>query len=595
MAKKTTETPMTIPMSKEKQKSIKKLYSGGVPSLRGTIIKIIFLALIDAVAVSVAFVLLAQNQMIALIVLLAVLVIVNWLYLRPAGLPAKYLAPGVLFLLAFQVYVLFLSTTTAFTNYGSANTGDFNQALSSIVDGNNEPASNADPTSPTYNADFYDVQVVKNDSNGQYAFLMTQANTPLASPTDTPAPNVLVGGPSENLRQLQPTDFTLSNTPNDVTASMQFDAIAAKGYTLVKDPTKLSGAEQDKLSNFHILLDPNKRFGQFLMANDLQNAVPYNLTMVWDEKAQTLTRQSDGAVFKPSTDGFFHVNGNLKKESISTGWQVNVGLKNFISIFTDPDLLRPLGRVLTWTFVFAISSVLTTFVLGLAIALLFDYEKLRGKKLYRSFMILPYAFPGFLSAYVWRGLFNTDHGFINTTILGGLKITQHLPTGDIHMMIPWLEDANWAKLAVLLVNLWLGFPYMFLITTGALQAIPSELTESATIDGASPWQSFRLIKLPLLLVSLAPLLISSFAYNFNNFTLIYLLTTGGPTLPEEINAKYDAGGTDILITFVYKIAFSAGKGRDYGMASAFSILIFIVVGGISLISFRRTKALEEMN
>ena len=583
MAKKVAEAPMTIPMSKEKQKSIKQLYSGGVPSLRGTIIKIILLAMIDAVAISVAFVLVAQSQWIALVVLLAVLVILNWLYLRPAGLPGKYLAPGVLFLLAFQVYVLFLSTTTAFTNFGSANNGDFNQALSSIIDGTFEP----DDTAP-----YYDVQVVKNDSNGHYAFLLTDSTNPMVSPTDPNVPKVLVGGPNEDLHEIAPGDYTFSDTPNDL--SGQYDAIAAKGYTWIKDPTKLSGAEQETLSNFHILLDPNNKRGQFLMANDLQSAQTYNLTMVWDEKKQTLTRQSDGAVFKPTSDGFFHVNGDTKAEQIDTGWQVNIGFKNFISIFTDPDLLRPLGRVLTWTFVFAISTVLSTFVLGLAIALLFDYEKLRGKKFYRSMMILPYAFPGFLSAYVWRGLFNTDHGFVNTVILNNLHITQHLPGGDVSTMIPWLEDPNWAKLAVLLVNLWLGFPYMFLISTGALQAIPAELTESATIDGATPWQSFRLIKLPLLLVSLAPLLISSFAYNFNNFTLIYLLTGGGPTLPEEINAKYDAGGTDILITFVYKIAFSAGKGRDYGMASAFSILIFIVVGGLSLISFRRTKALEEM-
>jgi len=583
MAKKVAEAPMTIQMSKEKQKSIKQLYSGGVPSLRGTIIKIISLAIVDALALTVAFILLGQSQWVALCVLLGVLVILNWLYLRPGGLPAKYLAPGVLFLLAFQVYVLFLSTTTAFTNFSSSNNTDFNRALSSIVDGTFEP----DDSLP-----YYDVQVVKNDSNGRYAFLMTDASVPMADPTDPNIPKVLVGGPDEKLHEIIPGDYTVSDTPNDTSA--QYDAIAAKGYTLVKDATKLPGAEQEKLSTFHILLDPNKPNGQFLMANDLLNAQTYNLTMVWDAKKETLTRQTDGAVFKPSSDGFFHVNGDLKAESISTGWIVNVGFKNFISIFTDPDLLRPLGRVLTWTFIFAVSTVLSTFVLGLAIALLFDYEKLRGKKFYRSLMILPYAFPGFLSAYVWRGLFNTDHGFVNKTILGGLKVTQHLASGDVSTMIPWLEDPNWAKLAVLLVNLWLGFPYMFLISTGALQAIPAELTESATIDGATPWQSFRLIKLPLLLISLAPLLISSFAFNFNNFTLIYLLTGGGPSLPEEINAKYDAGGTDILITFVYKIAFSTGRGRDYGMASAFSILIFIVVGGLSLISFRRTKALEEM-
>ncbi|MEY4348770.1 MAG: hypothetical protein RL719_67, partial [Actinomycetota bacterium] len=157
---------------------------------------------------------------------------------------------------------------------------------------------------------------------------------------------------------------------------------------------------------------------------------------------------------------------------------------------------------------------------------------------------------------------------------------------------PWLTEEGPARLAVLLVNLWLGFPYMFLITTGALQSIPAELTEAATIDGASPWQGFRFIKLPLLLVSIAPLLISSFAFNFNNFTIIYLLTKGGPN--DSGVTDYDVGGTDILITFVYKIAFS-GTGQNYGLASAFSILIFLVVGTLSLISFRRTRTLEDIN
>jgi arabinogalactan oligomer/maltooligosaccharide transport system permease protein len=134
---------------------------------------------------------------------------------------------------------------------------------------------------------------------------------------------------------------------------------------------------------------------------------------------------------------------------------------------------------------------------------------------------------------------------------------------------------------------------MFLICTGALQAIPAELTESATIDGATAWQQFRLIKLPLLLVTLAPLLISSFAFNFNNFTIIYLLTGGGPAGDPSLAVQ--AGGTDILISFVYKIAFSTGVGADYGLASAFSILIFLFIGSFSMISFRRTRFLEDLN
>jgi arabinogalactan oligomer/maltooligosaccharide transport system permease protein len=194
-------------------------------------------------------------------------------------------------------------------------------------------------------------------------------------------------------------------------------------------------------------------------------------------------------------------------------------------------------------------------------------------------MILPYAFPGFLSAFVWRALYNKDYGFINQVLLGGADV-------------PWLTDEWLAKIAILSVNLWLGFPYMFLITTGALQAIPEELTESAKIDGASPWQQLRMIKLPLLLVSVAPLLITSFAFNFNNFTLIYLLTGGGP---KDFDAEINVGHTDILISMVYKIAFSTGEGRDFGLASAFSILIFFIVGTISYLGFRRTKTLEDMN
>jgi len=141
------------------------------------------------------------------------------------------------------------------------------------------------------------------------------------------------------------------------------------------------------------------------------------------------------------------------------------------------------------------------------------------------------------------------------------------------------------------VNLWLGFPYMFLVCMGALQSIPDELQEAATVDGAKPWAVFRLIKLPLLLVTVAPLLIASFAFNFNNFNTIYMLTDGGP---RDSNAPIPVGFTDILITMVYKVAFT-GQSRDYGLASAYSIIIFIIVAVIAVIAFRRTKTLEELN
>ena len=205
----------------------------------------------------------------------------------------------------------------------------------------------------------------------------------------------------------------------------------------------------------------------------------------------------------------------------------------------------------------------------------YNDPRIRGRRLYRSLFILPYAFPGFLAALVWKGMLNERFGIINEWL-----------GQDIN----WLGDGNLAKLSILGVNLWLGFPYMFLVCTGALQSIPGELTESAVMDGAGPWRRFRSITLPLLFVSTAPLLISSFAFNFNNFSLIYMLTGGGPNFP---GAPVVIGESDILISMVYSIAFESGQ-KQYGLASALSILIFFVVGLVSWLGFRQTRKLEEI-
>jgi arabinogalactan oligomer/maltooligosaccharide transport system permease protein len=183
--------------------------------------------------------------------------------------------------------------------------------------------------------------------------------------------------------------------------------------------------------------------------------------------------------------------------------------------------------------------------------------------------------PGFLSLLVWQGLLNDDFGVVNR--------------GLLHAHIPWLFDPNWAKVSVILVSLWLTFPYFFLVSLGALQSIPGELTEAAKVDGAGAWQLFRKVTLPLLLIAVAPLMIASFAFNFNNFNNIYLLTGGGPATDQPI-----AGSTDILISYTWKLAFAAGKGADYGLASAVAIVIFFIVAAISTIGFARTRVLENV-
>ncbi|MDH4308127.1 MAG: ABC transporter permease subunit, partial [Acidimicrobiia bacterium] len=204
----------------------------------------------------------------------------------------------------------------------------------------------------------------------------------------------------------------------------------------------------------------------------------------------------------------------------------------------------------------------------------------RGKALFRSIFIIPYAIPAFISALVWRGLLNDRYGQVN-------GLLNSLGFGDV----PWLIDGTWAKVAVLMVNTWLGFPYMFLITTGALQAIPAELKEAARVDGAGPFRVFRTVTVPLLLVTTAPLLIGSFAFNFNNFVLIYLLTQGGPPVA---GAGVPFGETDILISFTFDLAVRSGRGADFGLASAIVVIIFLLVAAMSAFSFRFTRRLEEI-
>lgn len=553
---------------KSRERQARKL-EGGVPSLRGTLIKIAALGIVDAGVLFTSMLLIAKHQWLYLGVTLAVALVVNWLYLRRGHLPAKYLAPGVLLLIAFQISIVIFSGIIAFTNYGALHNGSKEDAIDSIK----LSAIVTDVDAP-----FMYVSPVEAPDKSIH-LLATDV-------TDEANPIVYIGGEDyakSPWHQLTGAELATVSFDDGAIAGVPI-ANKIKGYkTLsIDEITALSA----KISTMKVPVSANMDVDGFMAPDPSVTGVQLTkYDAIYDAKKDTFTRASDGKVFfADEATGFFDsVKGDAKSERISdTGWRVNIGWGNFERIFGDKNLQKPLLNIFSWTVVFALISVLSTFVVGLALAFLFNDDRIRGKKIYRSIMILPYAFPAFLSAYVWKGMFNTESGFINTSIL-------NLPKDHL---IPWLTDPTWAKAAVLLCNLWLGFPYMFLISTGALQAIPGELTESAMIDGATPWQQFRLIKLPLLLISLAPLLISSFAFNFNNFTIIYLITGGGPS--GDPSLKVDAGATDILISFVYKIAFSTGVGADYGLASAFSVLIFFIVGSISYFSFRRTQFLEDL-
>jgi ABC-type sugar transport system permease subunit len=274
--------------------------------------------------------------------------------------------------------------------------------------------------------------------------------------------------------------------------------------------------------------------------------------------------------------GNFICDGN----PIDPGWVTFIGFDNYSNIFANSEIRAPFLKVFAWNLTFAGLSVLLTFAMGLTLANAFQDERLRGKSIYRSLLILPYAIPGFISIIIWRGLLNDQIGPVNDMI-NSIGISN----------IPWLLDPFWAKVSLLLVNTWLGFPYMFLICTGALQAVPAELKEAARVDGAGAARVFRTITLPLLLVSTAPLLIGSFGFNFNNFVLPFLLTNGGPPVP---GASLPIGETDLLITFTFDLAISSGRGNQFALGSAFVIIIFFIVAVIAAFSFRYTRRLEEI-
>jgi ABC-type sugar transport system permease subunit len=199
-------------------------------------------------------------------------------------------------------------------------------------------------------------------------------------------------------------------------------------------------------------------------------------------------------------------------------WKANVGFANYERALTDSRISGDFLRIFIWTVVFATLSVVLTFTVGLLLAVTMNDPRVRGQRIYRSVLILPYAVPGFIMILIWSSFWNRDFGLIND--LTGLDVN-------------WLGGATTAKVAVLITNLWLGFPYMFIVATGALQAIPADLKEAATMDGASGLFSLRKITFPLVLVTTAPLLVATFAFNFNNYNIIYLLTEGGPFSPGQ--------------------------------------------------------------
>ena len=290
----------------------------------------------------------------------------------------------------------------------------------------------------------------------------------------------------------------------------------------------------------------------------------------------SLTQFSGQAVYRPNREtGFFET---ASGERMQPGFKVGIGLANYSRMLLDPDFRGPFVSIFIWTVLFAGLTVLFSVAIGMTLAVLLNWEALKYRTLYRTLLFLPYAVPGFISILVFKGLFNQNFGEINAILDAVFGIRP-----------AWFADPLLAKVMILIVNTWLGFPYFLVLCTGLIKAIPADLYEASAIAGAKPLVNFFRITMPLIARPLTPLLISAFAFNFNNFVLISLLTDGRP---DYLNTKLPAGTNDILVSYTYRIAFT-DAGANFGLAAAISTLIFFMVGLMALAQLKITQTSDS--
>ena len=499
------------------------------------VLKLVVVLLLSALLLTLTQSAFAQKEyfiagFLAISILLLVLT-----YLTKISIPLKFFLPGVLLLVAFVLSPILYTVTMSTYNYKTGNIVSKDEAIEQIQ--NRAFESDADGTS-------FDIKI------GRY-----QAQEA-----------ILVSDTINNAYFISTENDRIPLIPADLTINEYGVAESAPDFETLSDADMASADELYSLKRFKYQDE------YFITLEGFEVGIVSRQVLVFNEVKDQFENIISGEIYTDNGRGNFAI-ADSPDQYLEPGWRAPIWFENYTKLFTEERLRGPLISVFIWTITFATLSVLTTFALGLLLALALN-KPIRGRRVYRSILILPYAMPSIMSILIWGGMFNTEFGAINN-LLG--------------TDIAWFQSPTFAKFAIILVNLWLGFPYFYLISSGALQAIPSELLEAASIDGANPRQIFRRITMPLLLQILSPLLIASFAFNFNNFNLIYLLTGGGPRA--ELDGEL-AGATDILISFTYKIAFG-GALQDLGLASAISLVIFVLVASISMYGLRKSKVLES--
>jgi maltose/maltodextrin transport system permease protein len=485
----------------------------------------------------------AAGQVVLALFTLVGVAIGFWVYLSRPAYTWRYLFPGIVGMLVFVIGPLAYTVRLGFTNYSSRNLLTFERATEYLLE-----ETTAGP--------------------GQ-RFQFT------AHPAGAGVRLVFTPAPPEEEGEAPPADAPRFTTP-ELDPAAAPEAVTAvplpAGETL---PAPLQLREIIKLRPALSRLKVKFPDGTQATMASLREFAPLQPLFQKGGNDTLVNTQTHEELRANRKTGFYETPAG---EQVRPGFKVDVGLANYARALTDPALGAPLFSIFVWTVTFALLTVLFTLAVGITLAVVLNWELLPLRTLYRTLLFLPYAVPGFISILLFRGLFNQNFGELNL-------ILSHL----FGIRPPWFSDPFLAKCMILIVNTWLGYPYMMVLCTGLIKAIPGDLWEASAMAGAGPLQNFFYVTAPLIIRPLTPLLISSFAFNFNNFMLIYLLTNGRPDI---IGAKVPAGTTDILVSYTYRMAFQ-DSGQQFGLAAAISTVVFFIVAGLSLINLRLTRGRVE--
>lgn len=509
------------------------------------IFRLLGLAVIDGLALWLLMFLIRDGVWpLAVFIVLATL-LVNAVNLSDSLYPLRWMSPALSVIILMILYPIIFTVYTAFTNYSDGHLLTKVQAIRRIGQDRFLPEGGNIYKWAGFRSSSGEIALWLVDEDGQGYF----------------------GRVGQPLEPMTPGEGIVSSLDQD-------------GF-----PESLEGYTRLTFRDILPILDNQLALLEFgeapntIKIRSIREAAQLQQRYLYDPNRDAIIDNSIGEIYYADNEQGIFV--SVAGKALKPGYQVTIGLNNFQRLFNSPALRGPFVQVFLWTVAFALLSVLTTFAAGLFLALVYNDPGIRGRKAVRTLLLLPYTIPGIIGILIWRGMLNQHLGVITTNMV---KFIGWAPG--------WFTDPWWSKVGVLLVNLWLGYPYMMLVCSGALQAIPSDIYEAAQVDGANSWQRFWRITLPLLLVSVGPLLIASFTFNFNNFTVIYAYNEGRPPIP---GTPTPAGYTDILISYTFRLAFESGRGADYGYAAAITIVIFVIVAAITLFQYRFMGRWEEIS